>query len=116
MPVIHTHVSVPTTPEQREALKSAYGKAITAVPGKSEGWLMCPFEDNMPIYFAGDDSAPSALVDVSAFARSEVPSEAWERFTREVTPVVARELGVDPARIYIRYGTSTDFGWNGANL
>lgn len=47
MPVIHTHVSVPTTPEQREALKAAYGKAITAVPGKSEGWLMCPFEDNM---------------------------------------------------------------------
>ena len=44
MPVIHTHVSVPTTPEQREALKAAYGKAITAVPGKSEGWLMCPFE------------------------------------------------------------------------
>lgn len=45
MPVIHTHVSVSTTAEQREALKSAYGKAITAVPGKSEGWLMCPFED-----------------------------------------------------------------------
>ena len=41
MPVIHTHVSVKTTPEQREALKAAYGKAITAVPGKSEGWLMC---------------------------------------------------------------------------
>ena len=34
MPVIHTHVSVSTTPEQREALKAAYGKAITAVPGK----------------------------------------------------------------------------------
>lgn len=32
MPVIHTHVSVKTTPEQREALKAAYGKAITAVP------------------------------------------------------------------------------------
>lgn len=31
MPVIHTHVSVSTTPEQREALKAAYGKAITAV-------------------------------------------------------------------------------------
>ena len=26
MPVIHTHVSVSTTPEQREALKAAYGK------------------------------------------------------------------------------------------
>ena len=60
MPVIHTHVSVSTTPEQREALKAAYGKAITAVPGKSEGWLMCPFEDNMPIYFGGSDDQPAA--------------------------------------------------------
>lgn len=35
MPVIHTHVSVKTTPRAARAL-SAYGKAITAVPGKSE--------------------------------------------------------------------------------
>ncbi|RFT32142.1 hypothetical protein CG404_01220, partial [Bifidobacteriaceae bacterium VN003] len=27
MPVIHTHVSVSTTPAQRDALKAAYGKA-----------------------------------------------------------------------------------------
>ena len=44
MPVIHTHVSVPTTAEQRDALKTAFGQAIPAVPGKSEGWLMCLFE------------------------------------------------------------------------
>ena len=116
MPVIKTYASTPIPEDARTALKTAYGSAIEAIPGKSEQWLMCLFDECAPIYFAGDDSAPSALVDVSAFARSEVPSEAWERFTREVTPVVARELGVDPARIYIRYGTSTDFGWNGANL
>ena len=43
MPVIHTHVSVHTSAEEREALKVAYGKAISILPGKSEGWLMCPF-------------------------------------------------------------------------
>ena len=32
MPVIHTHVSVSTTPGQREALKTAYGKAILPFP------------------------------------------------------------------------------------
>ena len=82
MPVIHTHVSVSTTPEQREALKAAYGKAITAVPGKSEGWLMCPFEDNMPIYFGGDDSRPAAYVEVNVFGRS-VPGSAWEKLTEQ---------------------------------
>ena len=89
MPVIHTHVSVSTTAEQREALKSAYGKAITAVPGKSEGWLMCPFEDNMPIYFGGDDSKPAAY---------------------------EKELGIPADRTYIRYTATTDWGWNGGNF
>lgn len=104
MPVIHTHVSVSTTPEQREALKSAYGKAITAVPGKSEGWLMCPFEDNMPIYFGGDDSKPAAYVEVNVFGRS-VPGSAWEK-----------ELGIPADRTYIRYTATTDWGWNGGNF
>ncbi len=36
MPVVHTYCSAPIVPEAREALKSAYGRAIEAVPGKSE--------------------------------------------------------------------------------
>ncbi len=76
MPVIHTDVSVKTTPEQREALKAAYGKAITAVPGKSEGWLMCPFEDDMPITSAAAMMPPPAYVEVDVFGRS-VPGLAW---------------------------------------
>ena len=90
MPVIHTHVSVSTTPEQREALKTAYGKAITAVPGKSEGWLMCPFEDNMPIYFGGDDSQPAAYVEVNVFGRS-VPGSAWEKLTEQIMAALGKE-------------------------
>ena len=115
MPVIHTHVSVPTTPEQREALKSAYGKAITAVPGKSEGWLMCPFEDNMPIYFAGDDSKPAAYVEVNVFG-SSVPGSAWEKLTRQIVAALEQELGIPQDRTYIRYTATTDWGWNGSNF
>ncbi|MBM6774841.1 hypothetical protein [Olsenella profusa] len=116
MPVVHTHCSEPISPEAREALKAAYGRAIEVVPGKSESWLMCLFEGDVPIYFAGDDSAPAAYVEVSVFARDAVDAGVWERFTEEVTPAIARELGVDPARLYIRYGWTPDFGWNGANF
>ena len=112
---IHTHVSVPTTPEQREALKSAYGKAITAVPGKSESWLMCPFEDNMPIYFAGDDSKPAAYVEVNVFG-SSVPGSAWEKLTRQIMAALEQELGIPQDRTYIRYTATTDWGWNGGNF
>ena len=107
MPVIHTHVSVKTTPEQREALKAAYGKAITAVPGKSEGWLMCPFEDDMPIYFGGSDDAPAAYVEVNVFGRS---------VTEQIMAALGKELGIPADRTYIRYTATTDWGWNGGNF
>ena len=116
MPVVHTYCSAPISESAREALKTAYGRAIEAVPGKSEAWLMCLFEGSTPIYFAGNDSEPSAYVEVGVFARSEVPAAAWERFTEEVTPAITRELGVDPSRLYIRYGWTPSFGWNGANF
>lgn len=116
MPVVHTYCSKPIPQAAREVLKSAYGRAIEVVPGKSESWLMCLFEGDTPIYFAGDDSEPSAYVEVGVYARAEVPGSAWERFTEEVTPVISRELGVDPSRLYIRYGWTPDFGWNGGNF
>lgn len=115
MPVIHTHVSVSTTPEQREALKAAYGKAITAVPGKSEGWLMCPFEDNMPIYFGGSDDQPAAYVEVNVFGRS-VPGFAWEKLTESIMAALNSTLGIPEDRTYIRYTATTDWGWNGGNF
>ena len=115
MPVIHTHVSTSTTPEQREALRTAYGKAITAVPGKSEGWLMCPFEDDMPIYFAGSNDQPAAYVEVNVYAAS-VPSTAWEQLTEHIMDALHDELGIPKNRTYIRYTATTDWGWNGTNF
>lgn len=116
MPVIHTHVSVTTTKEQREALKAAYGKAITAVPGKSEGWLMCPFEDDMPIYFGGDDSAPAAYVEVNVLGRAPIAGSVWEQLTRSIMDALESELGVPADRTYIRYTATSDWGWNGGNF
>lgn len=116
MPVIHTHVSVETTREQRDELKSIYGRAITALPGKSEGWLMCPFEDNMPIYFAGDDSRPAAYVEVNAFGHSGAPRSAWEALSAQIIPALESVLGIPQDRIYVRYTMTEDWGWNGGNF
>jgi hypothetical protein len=72
--------------------ESAYGQAITAVPGKSEGWLMCPFEDNMPIYFGGDDSKAAAYVEVNVFG-SSVPGSAWEQLTKSIMKALRHRIG-----------------------
>ena len=116
MPVIDLHASVAIPEGARVALKSEFGRAIEAIPGKSEGWLMCLFEEGVPIYLGGDDSAPSAFLDVSSYAREEVPAGAWERLTALLTDAVVRELGVPAERVYIRYATTRHFGWNGSNL
>jgi hypothetical protein len=115
MPVIHTHVSSHLSSQQRDNIKTAYGKAITAIPGKSEGWLMCPFEDNMPIYFSGNDNEPAAYVEVNIFG-SDVDPSVWEQLTRDITSTLGNEAGIAPNRIYIRYTATRDWGWNGSNF
>ena len=57
MPYIRTTVSKSINPGQRDILKSKLGNAIALIPGKSEAWLMLAFEDNMSMYFKGDNSA-----------------------------------------------------------
>lgn len=116
MPVIHIHVSVSTTQEQRDRIASAFGRAISAVPGKSEGWLMCPFEDNMPIYFAGSSAQPAAYVEVNVFGRGAVPSRAWESLTDTICSTLKQELGISQDHVYIRYTATGDWGWNGGNF
>ena len=36
--------------------------------------------------------------------------------TAVVTDIFAAELGIDPARIYVRYEETEHWGWNGANF
>lgn len=116
MPVIKTHATTPIPETAQHALKAAFGQAIENIPGKSEQWLMCLFDENAPIYFAGDDSEPSALIEVGVFARGEVPASAWEALTAAVTPAVAETLGIDPARIYVSCTSTPNFGWNGTTF
>ena len=58
---------------------------------------MCPFEDNMPIYFGGDDSKPAAYVEVNVFGRS-VPGSAWEKLTEQIMAALGKELGIPAER------------------
>ena len=116
MPVIHTYASTPIPEAARDALKTVYGSAIEAVPGKTEQWLMCLFEGDVPIYHAGDGDAPAALVTVDVYATEPIEAGAFKQMTPQICAALERELGIDPARIYIRYGTTPDFGWNNMNF
>lgn len=113
MPCISTKVNIEIPAQKEEAIKRQFGKAIALLPGKSEQWLMLTFARET-IYFQGEKDAPAAFVEVKLFGLA-APG-ATEKLTAELTGILHRELGIAPARIYIRYDETKYWGFNGRNL
>ena len=114
MPYIHAHLSDSLTANQELVLKEKFGRAIENLPGKTENWLMVEFSDNCRHWFRGDNSAPAAMVEVALFGKA--PAAAYGKMTAALTAILAEELKLDPARVYVKYAEVSDWGWNGSNL
>ncbi len=114
MPFIDSKVTVKISDSQEKELKTRLGKAIALLPGKSERWLMTGFKDDYHLYFAGDNSDPSAFVDVSVFGAPD--SAAFSKLTAEITKIFGEVLKIAPDRIYVKYSATRDWGWNGNNF
>lgn len=113
MPFINTKYSQEITPEQEKQLKTELGKAA-AIIGKSEGWLMLGFEQNCTLYFRGERSEKIAFVDVSMYRGAD--SAACNMLTKEICRLYGEVLGVPADKIYIKYSSTNDWGWNGGNF
>ncbi len=110
MPFINTKVSTEITKENEVALKSAFGEAMGLI-GKPEAYLMLSFEDNCRLWFAGDNSLPSAFIDVSILHTA--PRASYEKLTEELCKAVENILGVPSDRIYVKYEETENWGHNG---
>ena len=113
MPYIKTTTNVKIDGAKRDALTSAYGRAIELVPGKSEHWLMLKFEGEAEMAYRGS-SEPCAMVEVDLYGAAD--GAALDRLTGELTRILEGELALDPDRVYLRYLSVGDWGWNGENL
>lgn len=70
-------------------LKSALGDAITAIPGKSESWLMVNLVGEQKMYFQGSD-APCALFSVSIFGTAT--DDAYDDLTCRLCTIAQQYL------------------------
>ena len=70
MPFINVKTNVPVGSDKEKAIKSALGRDITALPGKTESWLMVGLEPECHLWFKGTDE-PAALVDVSVYGGAD---------------------------------------------
>lgn len=113
MPFINVKTNQKLTDAQITAVKSKLGQAITAIPGKSEGWLMVGIEDGYTLFFKGSD-APAAMVQVSLFGNAS--SNALSTLTSHITGILCDNADVSSDRVYVSYHCTNDWGWNGSNF
>lgn len=114
MPFINLKTTVDVTPEKELAVKAGLGKAITALSGKTEDWLMVNIEGGCHMYFKGDNSKPLAFVGVQILGKST--RAEYEKMTAQLCDLLKNELGVSPDGVYVRYGEGEHWGWNGSNF
>lgn len=114
MPFINSKVSVELNNEKKEELKAALGQIIKTIPGKSEAWLMAGFEDNCSLYFKGDNSSPSAFIEVKIFGSAS--SDVYNQMTAKLCDLYNSSLSIPKDRIYVKYEEVKNWGWNGMNF
>ena len=114
MPYFHMSCNVELNEEQKKAMKSAFGRAVEDIPGKSERWLMVEFTDaRNSLFFSGKDD-PCAMVDVSVYG--SIPADAFAPLTRDITSALTSNSTIPPDRIYVKYSTTPHWGMGGENF
>lgn len=111
MPYIKTTTNVSIDEIKLANIKSKMGEAIRLM-GKTEDWLMLSFEDNIKMFFKGNDQNPMAFIEVKVLGSVNNSNE----MTGELTNIISNELGIAPNNIYISYQGYSDWGYNGSNF
>ena len=113
MPFIKVKTNVSVSVEQADTVKSAFGTAITLIPGKSENWLMVEIESEKMLWFKGSKAA-AAIAEVSLFGAAS--PDALNKLTGQITAALNKNLSIPSDRIYVSYHTTPNWGWNGSNF
>ena len=114
MPFINSKVNVALSEEEKTALKTKLGQAISLIPGKSESWLMVGFEDNCSLYFRGNNNTKLAFVEVKIFGHAS--ERDYDRLTAEICKIYKDVLSIAQDKIYVKYEEVDHWGWNGGNF
>lgn len=113
MPFINVRTNVTVSGDNSIDIKTALGRAITAIPGKSEDWLMVGIEGDYDLYFRGTKE-PAAMVEVSIYGGAS--HNAKTTLTSHITGLLTDTLGISTDRVYVKYTETESWGWNGSNF
>ena len=113
MPFIDSKITVPVTPEKKEAIKAKLGQAVSVIH-KTESYLMVGIESDYDLWLAGKKLDKGAYVSVSLYGKAS--SDDYSKMTGKICEILNEELGIDSSSVYVTYHPIPDWGWNGSNF
>lgn len=113
MPMIDSKLTVKITDQQKEELKTEFGKLITTL-NKPESYLMVGIEDGYDLWFGGKKLDKGAYVAVSLLGNA--PQELYEKLTGQICDLLSRKFDIPGNAVYVTYHPVSDWGWNGKNF
>ena len=113
MPFIHVRTNLEATDFVCEVVKRELGRAVEALPGKSEDWLMVEIDPAVSLWFRGTDE-PAAMVTVSLYGGA--PEDAYDSLTGRITEILCELMKLAPDHVYVQYQETPNWGWNGRNF
>ena len=114
MPYISTRTNAKITPEVSDKLKAELGRAISAIPGKSEAWLMVENVGGCDLYFKGKNDDVIVFAEVKIFGSTS--DSDCDKLTSKLTGIYSELLNAAADHIYIKYEECEHWGWNGSNF
>ena len=112
MPFIDARLTMPVDPDRKQALKAAFGKAITTLH-KTETYLMVQVQDSCQLWLGGKPLEKGAYLAVSLFGNA-APAD-YGAMTARLCRILAEQLDIPGDAVYVTYHPVTDWGWNGSN-
>ncbi|MBQ8078253.1 MAG: hypothetical protein IJ235_07715 [Eubacterium sp.] len=112
MPFIEVKTNKTITDELANQIKVDLGAAITAIPGKTEAWLMVRTQGDSTMFFKSERDC--AMFDVSIFGSTN--DSAYDDLTKRICKISEERLGVPAQRTYIKYSEHSHWGWNNINF
>jgi phenylpyruvate tautomerase PptA (4-oxalocrotonate tautomerase family) len=112
MPYISVNLSFRVPEDKKEQIKSALGKAITLIPGKTENSLMVGICDGYDIYLAGVKKEKAAYVDVKILGKAS--RESKKEISVELFKIFEMLLDIKPEDMYITFSEHDEWGVKGS--
>ena len=113
MPFIDLKLTQKLTEDKKTLIKTMLGGKISILR-KPESYLMIGIDDGYDLYFAGKKLEKGAFVQVSVFG--EPDSRDCAKMTEAVCRILKDILDIDGSAVYVAYGGTGNWGWNGTNF